>query len=146
MPKAFTFPKEKAAKVKSQLPKARRIKEQKAGPPWFVQGQDATSIEYNTSIALERLGLEYQFQYYVGGGRRLRGGQVLDFMVYTPGRNTWLNVHGRYWHTGIHNDELDSQKLEQLALQKNAIYKILWEEDCLTIDLALRWVNQNLSV
>ena len=68
---------------------------------------------------------------------------MIDFKVYTPGKVTLLNVNGRYWHTGVHDDELQAASLKQ-QVSKWAVFLEIWEEDCLTVDDAVTWLRNNL--
>lgn len=72
-------------------PKERRYK---------VRNKNATSYEYFVSIALDQFGLDYTFQASYFGGRSVRGGVVVDFIVYTRPLPTPLWVNGEYWHKG----------------------------------------------
>jgi len=54
--------------------------------------------EFWVYLALEKLRLKYIFQYQVMGGRRFRGGQVIDFWVLTVPLPTPLYVQGMIWH------------------------------------------------
>jgi len=56
--------------------------------------------EYNVGKALERLKLNYDYQYQIMGGRDVRGGQVIDFLVYRVPRPVPVLVQGSYWHGG----------------------------------------------
>jgi len=79
-----------------------------AGAPGLIHGVQAGSIpEWNVAQALDILKVRYQYQVPVGSGRRLRGGRVLDFLIYRPVRWLALMVNGRYWHTGKNTDELE---------------------------------------
>ena len=60
----------------------------------------ASKNEYFVALALETIGLEFQFQLSVAGGRQLAFGIVLDFLVDTAPLPTPLWVHGEYWHMG----------------------------------------------
>lgn len=146
MPKDFRFKTRKPKPPPEQMMKARAEKvntEEQDGPPYMVQGQSATSIEYHVSQALDILNIGYEFQYFYGGGRSRRGGSVIDFKIFTPGRPTLLNVNGRYWHTGSHNDELQAAMLKQ-QVSKWAVFLEIWEEDCQTKEGALSWLRNNL--
>lgn len=123
--------------------KAQKLPVVTDGPPWYVQGMEATSIEYNVAKALEQLGLGYDFQYGINYGRERAGGSVIDFLIYTPGKKTLLDVQGRYWHTGIHADELQEMRNAQ-STSKWAYYLQIWEEECMTIGDAITWLRQNL--
>lgn len=54
--------------------------------------------EYWCALALYRLQLRFQFQKHVMGGRSGRGGQVVDFWVYTAPLPTPIYIQGDYWH------------------------------------------------
>lgn len=64
-----------------------------------VQGQMPDSKEeYWCALALYRLRLKFDFQKQVMGGRAGRGGQVVDFWVYTAPKPTPIYIQGDYWH------------------------------------------------
>ncbi len=54
--------------------------------------------EYWCALALYRLKLDFEFQKHVMGGRSGRGGQVIDFWVYTVPKPTPVYIQGDYWH------------------------------------------------
>lgn len=56
--------------------------------------------EENVYIALTQLKLDFSYQYPLDGGRRVRGGQVIDFVIWQPPRPIALYVQGSYWHSG----------------------------------------------
>lgn len=72
----------------------------KAEPPiGAIQGMAPGSVqEWRVALALDRLQLGYEYQKSIGGGRRVRGGQVIDFWVYTAPYPTPIFVQGEYWH------------------------------------------------
>lgn len=91
-------------------------------PPYFIRGMKAGSKEeYWVSLALDKIqeenGYGWEYQVPIFGGRQIAGGLVIDFVVYTPGRVTWISPMGRYWHTGRHEDRM--QEINA-ALKKNA--------------------------
>jgi hypothetical protein len=59
--------------------------------------------EYWVALALYRLDLEFIYQYSIRGGSSVRGGQIVDFLVYTAPLPTPLLVQGEYWHRGTKN-------------------------------------------
>lgn len=64
-----------------------------------VQGKMPDSKEeYWCALALYRLKLRFDFQKHVMGGRSGRGGQVIDFWVYTAPKPTPIYIQGDYWH------------------------------------------------
>lgn len=65
----------------------------------FIQGIMPGSIqEYRVAKALDRLGIRYQYQVEIGGGRTVRGGQIVDFVAYTYPLPTPIQIFGEYWH------------------------------------------------
>lgn len=111
---------------------------------YSVHGQRATSYEWNVAWALDRVGLEYLFQVDYLGGRRLRGGMVVDFLVYTKPLSTPLWVNGDYWHTGRTKaeDELKKAKLYS-QVHGECNYPItFWGKDCETKEVALSSVKR----
>jgi hypothetical protein len=54
--------------------------------------------EYWCALALYKLKLDFVFQKHVMGGRSGRGGQVVDFWVYTAPLPTPIYIQGDYWH------------------------------------------------
>lgn len=118
--------------------------------PHVIQGKPVGSkIEWNVSVALEILGFRYLYQYSVMGGRTLRGGQVIDFLVLTVPMSTPLYVQGDYWHGSPAKKELDKWNMSRV---KSAMHyevtdpKVIWEHEALTIDLAVRNLQRILSV
>lgn len=115
-----------------------------AGEIGEIQGNKPGSrLEWNVSLALDQMQLEYIYQYVIGGIRVL-GTYVLDFLVLTPGLSTPLLVHGRYWHTGLKADDMEEGRIVQLMGGRCRKPVIIWEENCLTPEAALSWLRQNL--
>ena len=54
--------------------------------------------EYWVALALYRLHLDFEFQYQLFGGRKYKGGQVIDFWVFTVPLPTPIFVQGWYFH------------------------------------------------
>lgn len=82
-------------------PIPRTIKEEPEAPPGLIMGQRAGSVyEWRVSLALDKFGWKYYYQVSLFGGRAMRGGQVMDFLVQTLPLPTPLYVYGEYWHGG----------------------------------------------
>ena len=65
----------------------------------LIQGMVPASVEeFRVANSLTKLGWDYIYQASVMGGRNLRGGQVIDFLVETVPVQTALYVQGEYWH------------------------------------------------
>lgn len=54
--------------------------------------------EYWVALALYKLHIDFVFQYQLFGGRKYKGGQVVDFWVYTMPLPTPILVQGWYFH------------------------------------------------
>ena len=54
--------------------------------------------EYWVALALWKLKIDFVFQYQLFGGRKYKGGQVVDFWVYTMPLPTPILVQGWYFH------------------------------------------------
>jgi len=111
-----------------------------------VHGEKATSYEYNFAWALDTMKLPYLFQVDFLGGRKLRGGLVLDFLVLTVPLPTPVWCNGNYWHSGQAHAE---DKLKQAALDRETGGQFrpaitLWGEDLITKEAALRAVRREL--
>lgn len=64
----------------------------------LIQGQQPGSInEYNFSVALEKLKLEYMYQYQMGM-MGVRGSQRIDFLVFVAPASAACYIQGTYWH------------------------------------------------
>lgn len=108
--------------------------------PWYIQDKLATSYEYNVARALEKLDLEFEFQVSFFGGRRLRGGIIVDFWVFTKPLPTPLWVHGEYWHKGRQRTIDLMQQATLFAFLAGAAAQgvVLWGQDVETEEKALR--------
>jgi len=120
--KLFRFAKTSGvARLPSRSIRAGEIKNAEDLPPFFIRGQKADSKdEWWAFLALEKIEVEtgwgFDYQYSVYGGRNLAHGNVIDFLVYTPGQWTMIEPMGDYWHTGIHEDQ---GEMEEVARRKN---------------------------
>ena len=97
----------------------------------LIQGIKPGSLEeWRVAKALEILGIKFIYQYQVQGGRSVRGGQVVDFMVYDPFPIA-LQVFGEYWHSAQATSE-DNLKLNILAQIFGREPLVLWGSDLAT--------------
>lgn len=107
---------------------------------------DSTN-EYNVAMALAQLGLDFEFQYYFGLAR-VKGSQIIDFLVKTVPKPTPLNVHGTYWHTGRYAAE-EQVKMAAVNHRMRGIWAemvIVWENETETIEDAIEAVRKALVV
>jgi hypothetical protein len=147
-PKIFQFKSRGIKKVKLE----QRLKdfiEAPAEPPMgLIHGQEPDSQEeWRVALALNRLGLNYYYQFSVGGGRFTKGGQVVDFWVMTVPLPTPLFVQGEYCHSGTKAAET-KLKLAQIQRifngQCNTPVEI-WDYEIPTVDAAYQVVKARLA-
>lgn len=109
-----------------------------------VHGKPVDSInEYYVALALDKLKLDYNYQYFIGA-INVRGSQSVDFLVKTAPKPTPLFVHGRYWHSQ-YNTEEDVFKLAEVNRIMRGTWAesiIIWEEECETENDAFKIVNE----
>jgi hypothetical protein len=105
-------------------------------------GSWATKNEYNVAIALMYYKIPFEFHKDILGGASVRGGFVIDFLVYNP-FPTPLEVFGEYWHMGAMAAE-DRLKLALLQSYYGSIPIIIWGQDSDTIELAKQAVRKEV--
>ena len=115
---------------------------QKQVMDYLVRGKSATSNEYFVAAALDKLGIPFLFQVSYWGGRSLRGGQVLDFLVWNP-LETPVQVFGEYWHSGLLGSK-DRLKLAQLQMLFDVPIVILWGNETDSYQDALSAVREKV--
>jgi hypothetical protein len=111
MLRTFKLGKKRTGTNKGVFRKAEKLRDTQEQPPFYIRGIKAGSKEeFWVSLALDKIqkaeGYAWEYQVPIYGGRDIAGGLVIDFVVYTPGRRTWISPMGRYWHTGIHEDRM----------------------------------------
>lgn len=110
-----------------------------------IQGKYPDSqTEVNVAQALDNLGYEYIFQYWLGG--RTRGSKEIDFLVLTVPKPTPLLVHGEYWHTGLMAVE-DELKEAEINSQMRGLWnkvEIIWDYEAETVEEAQSRLQQIL--
>lgn len=111
---------------------------------YTVQNQRASSYEYNVARALESLGYGYIFQYEILGGRRLRGGYIIDFLVFTTPNSTAVFVNGDYWHRnkGLEMEEENFVMSAMRGMISRVV--VMWGKDCNTFDAARSFLRREL--
>lgn len=128
--KLFSFKKVSALTPTQRSVRAEKLKNPEDEPPYFIRGQEADSKwEWWISLALERIeaetGWSWDYQVAVYGGRMRSGGNIIDFLIHTPGMWTMLDIMGRYWHTGKREDR---QQMQNVARRKR--YRLIaWFTD-----------------
>jgi hypothetical protein len=116
--------------------------------PGLINGQSAGSTyEWNVARALRALGWRFGYQVPVLGGRQVRGGQVLDFYVYTVPLKTAVVVNGDYWHQT--DEEFQTNELMAALLREgksvNPSPVVLWSEQSATFEAAYAYLNSKIG-
>ena len=113
--------------------------------PTEVQGSPVGSTdEARVSLALDRLGYTYRYQYALFGGGRLRGGQKVDFLVYTRPHPTPIQVKAAYWHTGVRDDIYQDQQINGSFRGRYRKVLSIDTKYTPTVDAAIAYLRQYL--
>jgi len=104
------------------FPKFRIEEKEEVG---IIQGRRAASLpEWRVAKALWKIKVPFRYQVSFFGGRRLKGGQVVDFVVTQPPTDDLVFVDGEYWHGSASQRERDAFK--RLMLQSKLAGRINW--------------------
>lgn len=128
--------------------RAPKLKDEKDLPPWFIRGIKAGSKEeYWCSIVLTEIEAEqgwmWEYQVPVYGGRSRAGGNVVDFLIHTPGMWTILDPMGRYWHAG-HKE--DRYQMERVARRKKWRLIAWYTDETPTLESLRSFLRDQLNV
>jgi hypothetical protein len=140
---------ESVMKPKDRSVRAKKIPNTEDLPPYYIRGIQADSKdEWWVSLALERIeaetGWTWKYQVPVYGGRsRGSGGNVVDFLIHTPGRWTILDPMGRYWHTGKNEDQ---SQMINVARRKNWILIAWFTDETPTRERTYTFLRDKLNV
>jgi hypothetical protein len=135
---------------KPEIPSFKKIFKQteNADPPMgLIQGIKPGSIqEWRVAVALSRLKLRFIYQYPVFGGRRIRGGQVIDFWIFTAPLPTPCYVQGTYWHRRSKEleDRLKQDKVQQRYKGQVGENLLLPEEKLTSVQAAFDLIKDKL--
>ncbi len=112
------------------------LRRAKAAWKLMQRGLQGSLPELLTYDWLEKHKRSFQFQTSLLGGRMVRGGTVLDFVVFdlSPDGVYCWRVQGEYWHQGPISkaqDEWQSYRLRQLWIGGLPVVAVvdLWEND-----------------
>lgn len=137
--KASPFKGKKGKKVKIAKPLKAKAVDPAAQVATTVRGKKASSYEVFVALALDKLGVNYSFQYAIGGGRAVRGGQMLDFVVWGPIIYV-IDVRGGYWHKS--GDELEFEQAVRRYMRRAHVLVML-DRHCVSTVTALTFLKQN---
>lgn len=124
------------------------LRDPKDEPPFFVRGRQADSKdEYWVALALDKIekitGWTWEYQVPVFGGRERAGGNVIDFLVHTPGRRTILDPMGKPFHTGHREDRY---QMERVARRMNCELIAWFTDQTRTREATYSFLRQKLHV
>lgn len=112
----------------------------------LIQGSMPDSVnEWYVSLALDKLDIRYMFQYSILGGTSVRGGQVIDFLVFSPIGSMPVFVQGSYWHN-YRNDPEQQLKLANARHYFKTEPVLLTEAETDSYDHALVAVREKVLV
>lgn len=130
------------AKVKA-APKLQEAKQEEV--IGLVQGiVPGSKNEYYVALALDKLEIGYMYQYSLGGGRGIRGGQMIDFVIFNP-MAIPVFVQGEYWH----NEKTENEDiLKIVAAEQHFKHEVilLYGDETDTKDKAYRTVVEKIGV
>jgi hypothetical protein len=144
--KPYQFPIPRKARSLPDKPvSVRAEREQGADEPLTpVQGRvPGSREEWRVAMALESLGIEYRYQIPLRGGRQVRGGMVLDFLVIRPPEEIPMSVQGRYWHHSIEEERLYLEALKSIYGVEPIV---LWSDDLTSVDEAKKVLRRELNL
>lgn len=98
--------------------------------------------EQNVYSALLKLKIDFFYQFPLNGGAGVRGGQIIDFILWVPPQPIALYVQGVYWHRTARaiEDDLKQHAAEQAGF---TVLEIL-ESECETVEEAQNWFTKNV--
>jgi len=102
-----------------------------------------SDIEARVMLALDKLKIPYMFQYIIFGGTAVRGGVIVDFLVWNPFAQP-VEVFGEYFHAA----DLDTEDRFRMARIEEYFGRevvILWGDELSTDEEALETVKEKLG-
>lgn len=123
--------------VRRQRPPGERKIEARATPPGEREDPlEAQALQGVSGTLPERIvwrwleyesGWLYNVEYSYAGGRRVAGGMVLDFYVYSLFPRVVIRVQGEYWHHVRSGQRVKDDRAAQQLLQAGYRVIDLWE-------------------
>ena len=101
-----------------------------------------SDLEQRVIIALDKLNIDYIFQYVIFGGGTVRGGIIIDFLI-SP-FDIPVEVFGDYYHESEFNSE-DRMRLSRIEEYFGREVIIFWGHELLTQEDADRIVKEKLG-
>lgn len=127
----FQYPKQRGVRAERMKPIIGKPPKKPVEEMGLIQGRKPKSIEeWRVAVALWRWKVDFSYRVPIRGGSMLRGGQLLDFLLYLPNPHP-LQVFGNYWH----RVQMNSQDRFKLAILRQ-VYGvepfILWGSELQT--------------
>jgi hypothetical protein len=145
----YQFGKTKAGRTKKVKPQKNftyKVKEAEENLPTELQGKQVQSKEEaRAGVALEIIELNYTYQYSIFGGHNLRGGQVVDFMLWTNPLPTPLYIQGGYWHRNRADEKFKIAKAKTLFGGRVNDPIELWDHELQSIDDAVKILREKVG-
>ena len=113
----------------------------------IVHGIKVDSVnEYNVALGLDKMNLEYAYQYFLGGAG-IRGSQIIDFLVYTDPKPTPLQIQGEYWHGGARGADEALKEADINARMRGTWAEVImiYEHECETEEEAFKVLQEKLA-
>jgi hypothetical protein len=116
----------------------------------LIQGSTPDSQnELNLAQALDHYKMEYIFQYSILGGKGVRGGLVIDFLVIKAPLPVPVQIQGSYWHSATMSkyEPFEVAQIEEYAKYAGWDRLLeLSEAETSTYEAALMAVKQKVGV
>ncbi len=117
--------------------------------PGLVFGVKPDSVqEWRFAQGLLTLKLYFQYQVPVAGGRMIRGGQIVDFLVYATALPTPVFIWGEYYHNESKRTEdmLKVMMLRQEMGKQIADPVIILASELPSVDVAISVIRRRIYV
>lgn len=87
-----------------------------------IDGKMPDSVEeYRFAVGLYKRDLKFDFQFPVSGGRSVRGGTIIDFLVQTAPLPTPVFIDGEYWHARSQQQQDEFLRAQIVSIFKGAV-------------------------
>lgn len=117
--------------------------------PDTIQGKSVGSTEEaRLAVALGFLQIPFEYQYWVFGGSAFRGGQIIDFLVFTAPLPTPVYVQSRYWHgPEIRKGNEDLLKMAQVRKHMKgwADPIEIWDYELTSVEAAIQVAHRHFG-
>ena len=129
-------------------------------PPPNVSGKHSTSAvwrgedgtiyagtmpEWAVFWALEQIGADFRYQSPFFGGRTVRGGAVVDFVIFSPVPRLLIRVQGIYYHLHQGGRRVAGDLIQKLALEA-AGYSVIDIADTHALRDPLHYVREAFAL